>query len=303
VKVQLNDYGPAPDFREITHWLNTRGERPLTLRGLRGKVVLVDFWTYSCINCLRTLPYLEGWDERYRSKGLVIVGVHTPEFAFEHDLGNVRAAVRRYGVRYPVALDNANGTWDAFRNQYWPADYLLDQRGRVRHVHFGEGDYAQTEHDIRLLLQAGGNERLPSQPAEADRTPTEAQTPETYLGYFRIARYGGSPISADVEADYRFPDGELPQDAFAYAGDWTVERERAVAGKAARLRLRYRARDVHLVLGGSGRVAVYVDGRLRGSIRVTGDRLYTLVQTRKARTGLLELAFTPGVAAYAFTFG
>jgi thiol-disulfide isomerase/thioredoxin len=298
----LNDYGPAPDFREIDHWLNTRGERPLTLSGLRGKVVLVDFWTYSCINCLRTLPYLKGWDARYRSKGLVIVGVHTPEFAFEHDLGNVRSAVARYGVRYPVALDNADGTWNAYGNQYWPADYLLDRDGHVRHVHFGEGDYAETERDIRLLLRTGRAESLPAAGADAERAPTPNQTPETYLGYFRIARYAGSPISANVREGYTFP-RELPQDAFAYAGSWTIERERAVAGTGARLRLRFHAKDVHLVLGGRGRVVVSVDGHVRGAVTVRGDRLYTLVRGRKARTGLLELAFTPRVSAYAFTFG
>src|SRR5438034_3501087 len=169
VKVPLKDYGAAPDVHEITAWINSP---PLNLRALRGKVVLVDFWTYSCINCLRTLPYLKAWDERYRSKGLVILGVHSPEFAFEHDLGNVKAAVHRLGVRYPVALDNKFGTWSAYGNEYWPADYLVDQAGHIRDVHFGEGDYDQTERDIRLLLQAVPNRALPKETLMPDRTPT-----------------------------------------------------------------------------------------------------------------------------------
>src|SRR2546428_4988532 len=200
-KVPLKDYGAAPDVHNISAWINSR---PLSLHGLRGKVVLVDFWTYSCINCLRTLPYLKSWDERYRSKGLVILGVHTPEFAFEHDLGNVRAAVKRLGVRYPVALDNDYGTWNAYGTNYWPADYLVDQAGHVRDVHIGEGNYAQTDRDIRLLLAAGAK-RLPKDLPEPDRTPTELRTPESYLGYTRIANYAGSPLETDRSAQYRFP--------------------------------------------------------------------------------------------------
>jgi cytochrome c biogenesis protein CcdA/thiol-disulfide isomerase/thioredoxin len=297
-KVPLKDYGAAPDVHGIAAWINSR---PLTLQSLRGKVVLVDFWTYSCINCLRTLPYLKSWDERYRSKGLVIVGVHTPEFAFEHDLGNVRAAVKRLGVRYPVALDNDYGSWNAYGNNYWPADYLVDQAGHVRDVHFGEGDYAQTDHDIRLLLAAGAK-RLPRDRPESDHTPTELRTPETYLGYARIGNYAGSPLKTDRASTYSFPPALAP-DAFAYAGTWTVQGERVVAGPDARLRLRFQARDVHLVLGGHGTVGVTVDGRHARKVKVDADRLYTLDSSKRTRTGLLELRFTPGVSAYAFTFG
>src|SRR5919204_126867 len=155
MKVPLGDYGAAPDFHGISHWLNSK---PLSLASLSGHVVLVDFWTYSCINCLRTLPHLEQWYRAYHSKGFVIVGVHTPEFDFEHDYGNVRDAVSRLGVRYPVAMDNDYATWNAYQNQYWPAEYLIDQRGEVRHLNFGEGDYGKTAKDIRLLLQAGGSD-------------------------------------------------------------------------------------------------------------------------------------------------
>jgi cytochrome c biogenesis protein CcdA/thiol-disulfide isomerase/thioredoxin len=299
VKVPLNDYGAAPDFHGVSAWLNTP---ELSMDDLRGKVVLVDFWTYSCINCLRTLPYIEKWDERYRSKGLVVVGVHTPEFQFEHDPGNVRAAVKRLGVRYPVALDNDYDTWDAYGNKYWPADYLVDQTGRVRHIHVGEGDYDETERDIRLLLEAGGSGGLPPEARQPDRTPTELRTPESYLGYFRIDRYAGSPVQADRAADYSFP-RTLEQDDFAYSGTWTVESERIVSGGDARLRLRFHAKKVYLVLGGHGDVRVTLNGRLRGRIRVDGDRLYTLVSQKRDREGVLDLSFTPKISAYAFTFG
>jgi thiol-disulfide isomerase/thioredoxin len=298
-KVPLKDYGRAPDVHDISAWINSR---PLSLPDLRDKVVLVDFWTYSCINCLRTLPYLKAWDARYRSKGLVILGVHTPEFAFEHDLGNVRAAVKRLGIRYPVALDNHYGTWKAYSNNYWPADYLVDQAGRVRDVHFGEGDYAKTEQDIRLLLEAGSAGRLPQAGSDTDRTPLETRTPESYLGYLRIGNYMGSPLRTDREATYRFP-ASLTQDSYAYAGRWKVEGERIVAGDNARLRLNFTARTVHLVLTGKGFVTVKLNGKQERTVRVDGDRLYTLVTQTSASDGLLELGFTPGVAAYAFTFG
>jgi cytochrome c biogenesis protein CcdA/thiol-disulfide isomerase/thioredoxin len=298
-KVPLKDYGAAPDIREVSAWINSG---PLSIPKLRGKVVLVDFWTYSCINCLRTLPYLKAWDARYRSKGLVIVGVHTPEFAFEHDLGNVRAAVKRLGVRYPVALDNSYGTWKAYSNNYWPADYLVDQAGHVRDVHFGEGNYAQTERDIRLLLAAGRAGPLPPSGRDADRTPLELRTPESYLGYLRIGNYAGSPLQTDRLATYRFPPS-LTQDSFAYAGDWKVEGERIVAGDKAGLRLHFKARTVHLVLTGRGSVAVKVNGKARPTVRVDGARLYTLVTQKAAADGVLDLGFTAGLAAYAFTFG
>ena len=298
--VPLKDYGAAPDVQDVSAWVNTR---PLSLPELRGKVVLVDFWTYSCINCLRTLPYLKAWDSRYRSKGLVILGVHTPEFAFERDLGNVRAAVKRLGVRYPVALDNSYGTWKAYSNNYWPADYLVDQAGRVRDVHFGEGDYAQTERNIRLLLEAANKSgRLPQAGRDTDRTPLEIRTPESYLGYLRIGNYTGSPLRTDRSAAYRFP-ASLTQDSYAYAGTWKVEGERIVAGDSARLRLHFGARTVHLVLTGRGFVTVELNGKPQPTVRVNGDRLYTLVTQKSARDGVLDLSFTRGLAAYAFTFG
>src|SRR5919206_527721 len=186
----------------------------LTAAWILGKLGLVDFWTYSCINCLRTLPHLEAWDRAYRKDGLVIVGVHTPEFAFEHSLSNVRKATRRLGVRYPVALDNDYATWNAYSNQYWPAEYLLDRRGHVRHYHFGEGEYDRTEQLIRQLV-APARSPLPTATAIADRTPMALTTPESYLGYERLDRYAGSRITRDRFATYRFPKS-LSIDELAY---------------------------------------------------------------------------------------
>jgi cytochrome c biogenesis protein CcdA/thiol-disulfide isomerase/thioredoxin len=294
--VALPDFGAAPDFVGIDGWVNSR---PLTLRELVGKVVLVDFWTYSCINCLRTLPHVEAWDRLYRKDGLVIVGVHTPEFAFEHVPSNVRAAVRRLGVHYPVALDNEYGTWTAYQNEYWPAKYLIDRTGQVRYAHFGEGSYDATERNIRLLL--GEHPGAPAAATLRDPTPTGPLTPESYLGYERLARYVGSKLHPGKMARYNLPRA-LGQNDLAYGGSWRVESQRIVAGPAARLRLHFRARNVYLVLGGSGRVQVLVEGKPLRTVAVTADKLYPLVEG-KFRDATLELRFTPGVKAYAFTFG
>jgi thiol-disulfide isomerase/thioredoxin len=272
-----------------------------SLAQLRGRVVLIDFWTYSCINCLRTLPHLKAWNDAYRGAGLTIVGVHSPEFAFERVPDNVRAAVDRLGVRYPVALDNDFATWQAYSNQYWPAKYLIDRSGRLRYHHFGEGAYEETERVIRQLL----GETVKTRPASVDEAPpTEIRTPESYLGYQRLARFANGTVAPDVEALYRFPRVELPLDVLAYAGRWNVEDERIVAGRDARVRLRFQARDVFLVLEGEGRVGVLVDGRPVRAVVVSGlPRLYTLARFPRHTHGLLELRFSPGVAAYAFTFG
>jgi thiol-disulfide isomerase/thioredoxin len=268
------------------------------MKGLRGRVVLIDFWTYSCINCLRTLPHVREWDSRYRDAGLTIVGVHTPEFAFERVASNVRENVKKLELRYPVALDNGFGTWDAWHNQYWPAKYLIDRNGHVRYFHFGEGDYGTTEDAIRTLL---GN-AAPAASGLADDSPHGILTPESYLGYRRIARNGGETVKPDSEHTYRLP-AKLIENELAFGGGWKVEDERAVARRDAKLRLDYRARNVYLVLTGRGSVRVLVDGRPNRTVRVSGDRLYTLVERPKIGHHLLELRFTPGVAAYAFTFG
>jgi thiol-disulfide isomerase/thioredoxin len=294
--------GTAPEFAGISHWLNTPGEQPLTLASLRGKVVLIDFWTYSCINCIRTLPHLRAWYAAYHRRGFEIVGVHTPEFAFEHVLSNVRSASRRLGVTWPVALDNDYKTWNSYSNQYWPAEYLIGKQGHVREIHFGEGKYGTTEASIRALLAETGASLPRRTAAVANATLTELTTPESYLGYLRLTRYSGLPIRANVVAEYAFPPS-LPRNLLSYAGRWRIGPERAVAGTNARLRLHFVARDVYLVLGGKGRVESYLDGNEAGSIRVDADRLYTIVSARSARDALLELRVSPGVNAYAFTFG
>jgi cytochrome c biogenesis protein CcdA/thiol-disulfide isomerase/thioredoxin len=288
----------APEIRGIAEWINSK---PLSLQQLRGKVVLIDFWTYSCVNCLRTLPHVKAWDRAYRKDGLVVVGVHSPEFAFERVPGNVRAAVRKLGIRYPVALDNDFATWRAYANEYWPAKYLIDRTGRVRYVHFGEGEYGKTEKQIRRYL---GSKVTGVASAVADRTPTTATTPESYLGYARLDRFAGGQILPDVEASYAFPLRPLNADQLAYSGRLRVEAERIVAGKHAGLRLQFLAKEVNLVLGGHGSLEVFLDGRRRPPVAIGGEpRLYTLLELPERRRGLLELRFSPGLAAYAFTFG
>jgi cytochrome c biogenesis protein CcdA/thiol-disulfide isomerase/thioredoxin len=291
----LPDYGVAPPLHADGDWINTK---PFTLEQQRGKVVLVDFWTYSCINCLRTLPHLKSWYARYHRQGLVIVGVHTPEFAFEHVASNVRSAVKRLGIRYPVVQDNRYKTWDNYANQYWPAEYLIDKTGHVRHTHFGEGEYDQTETLIRRLLGASGV-RAATKP---DTTPTGLMTPETYLGYSRLENYVGTAISPDVDAAYKLP-SDLPQNTLAYGGRWRVGGERIVALHNASLRLHFHAKNVYIVLGGHGTVRALVDGEPTRTINVDAQRLYTVRASDRTADATLELRFSPGIEAYSFTFG
>jgi cytochrome c biogenesis protein CcdA/thiol-disulfide isomerase/thioredoxin len=291
----LPDYGVAPSLHPDGAWINTK---PFTLEHQRGKVVLIDFWTYSCINCLRTLPHLKAWNAAYRKKGLVIVGVHTPEFAFEHVASNVRAAVKRLGITYPVVQDNRFKTWDNYANQYWPAEYLIDKTGHVRHTHFGEGEYDKTEALIRQLLGTRG----PKAQAEADTTPMGLLTPETYLGYARIANYVGDTISPDIVANYRLP-ATLPENTLAYGGEWRVGSERIVAGRNASLRLHFHAKNVYIVLGGKGTVRASIDAQPASTIRVDAERLYTVRSSKQTASATLELRFSPGIQAYSFTFG
>ena len=290
----------APDFRDIKLWLNTPEGKSLSLAGLRGRVVLVDFWTYSCINCLRTLPHLKAWNAAYRKEGLTIVGVHSPEFAFERVPDNVRAAVKRLGVRYPVALDNDFATWRAYSNDYWPADYLIDKSGRIRDEHYGEGAYRETERAIRRLL---GEKVKVAPTAVADQTPTDITTRETYLGYSRIENLANRTIAVDASGEYAFP-ARLGSDQVAFSGRWTIAPSRAVAGENAQLRLAFQASNVFLVLSGTGQVKALVDGAPLPTVRVSGTpRLYTIARYPQLTRGLLELRFSPGVAGYAFTFG
>ena len=296
----LDDCGRAPELTGITGWLNSK---PLTLASLRGKVVLIDFWTYSCINCQRTLPHLESWYSAYAHDGLEIIGVHTPEFAFEHVESNVAGQAQALGVRYPVAIDNDDATWNAYRNQYWPAEYLIDSTGVIRHVAFGEGDYGTTEGLIRALLaDADPDVALPPATTVADRTPTEQQTTETYLGseYAPLHASGTLPVANTTRA-YPMPSSVRP-DTFAVGGTWTSAPQSLTAGQNAVLRLNFSASDVYLVIGGSGTVTTTINGKAT-TIPITGvPRLYTLYSGTDERA-LLTLTATPGVQAYDFTFG
>jgi cytochrome c biogenesis protein CcdA/thiol-disulfide isomerase/thioredoxin len=298
--------GTAPDFTGTQRWFDTPGGRPLTLAGLRGRVVLVDFWTYTCINCLRTLPYLEAWDRRYRADGLTIVGVHSPEFGFEHDAGNVARAIAANGIRYPVVQDNDLATWRAWGNEYWPAEYLVDARGRVRDVSIGEGDYDKTERAIRALLAELGG-ALPASDAKPRHiTPVSDRTsPETYIGTERAQDFDGTPPTAGTRT-YSAP-ARLGLSRFALGGTWTIGPQAAIAGGRATIDATVRARFVYLVLsppkGRRGAVEVRLDGGAPHRVTVTGQRLYTLVALRRAGVHRLHLALTPGTAAYAFTFG
>jgi cytochrome c biogenesis protein CcdA/thiol-disulfide isomerase/thioredoxin len=301
----LVDCGPAPQFKGITEWLNTPGGKPLTLSLLRGKVVLVDFWTYSCINCQRTLPHVEAWYRDYARDGFVVVGVHTPEFAFEHVVSNVRTEAAELGVHYPVAIDDNYDTWNAYDNEYWPADYLIDAQGTVRHVHFGEGDYATTEQLIRdLLADAHPGLRLPPPTDVPDLTPAGEMNPETYVGYERLQYLVPSEtVAENAPAVYTFPT-TLPLGGMGLSGTWTEHAQEATAGTGAELELGFLAKDVYLVLGGSGTIEESISGRLAATIAVGGvPRLYTLYQGSATSTGTLLLRVSPGVQVYDFTFG
>jgi cytochrome c biogenesis protein CcdA/thiol-disulfide isomerase/thioredoxin len=300
----LEDCGAAPNFTGIATWLNTPGDRPLSLASLKGKVVLVDFWTYSCINCQRSLPHVESWYSRYHNDGFVVVGVHTPEFAFEHVVSNVSQAAQQLGVVYPIAVDNGYKTWDAYQNESWPAEYLIDATGQVRHAEFGEGDYGGTESLIRTLLtDANPKVKLPPRTDVPDKTPTTALTPESYLGYqYGLPNFDGTSISENQPAAYKFP-SSLPPDALAFSGTWTVGAEKISAGSDARIELAFTADHVYLVLGGTGTVKATVGSHTQ-TFDVSGiPRLYTMVSSPTVETDTLVLNVSPGVDAYDFTFG
>ena len=296
---------PAPEFRGVSAWINSK---PLTMQSLRGKVVLVDFWTYSCINCIRTLPYITEWDRKYRNQGLVIVGVHAPEFDFEKKEDNVRLAVAEHKIQYPVALDNHLDTWANFQNNYWPAHYLIDRQGRVVYTHFGEGEYGVTESNIRALLGVGAFSAK-EKPMKETMSFSLNQTPETYLGYARATHFS-SPQSAEPDqiTAFTYPKG-LSLHHWALKGKWFIDAEKIVAQeKGAALKLRFSARKVFLVMGVPPRKNVAVSVSLNGvpqrGINVNRQTLYTLIAQDKAKSGILEIqASAPGLSAYAFTFG
>ena len=303
----LRDLGVAPNFTDTQRWFNTPGGGPLSLDGLRGRVVLIDFWTYTCINCLRTLPELRALDARYRQDGLTIVGVHTPEFEFEKNAGNVAEAIAVNHLRYPVVQDNDYGTWQAYGNAYWPAQYLIDADGNVRYVHFGEGGAAATENAIRSLLQARGD-RLGAKTAAPRVQPPSGpgSTPESYLGFERAARF--------VPAEPRFgvhtfdaPGRRLPLHHLAYAGTWRIGGQAVTAVRNASLDLHFRAKKVYLVLSSAGdaprTLGLDLDGRPVPAVTVHRQQLYTLVSLPRLGSHLLRLRFPPGLSGFAFTFG
>ncbi len=306
----FRDFGPAPEIEGVTEWL--QGD-PATLESLRGKVVLIDFWTYSCINCLRTLPHVIEWDRLYRDHGLVVIGMHAPEFAFERDPDNVRRAVEDLGIDYRVALDNDFAVWRAYQNRFWPAHYFIDARGRLRHVRFGEGEYERSEAIIRTLLMEAGATNLPPPAGGSEAEGVMAadsgaeRSPETYLGTDR-----GMNLQASADS--------LAFDQWALQGDWTREGQRAVlTGDNGAIVYRFRGRDVHLVLasttGRPVRYRVTLNGQPPGEAGgsdispsgegVIGDqRLYQLLRLPTAGEGEIRIEFLdPGAAAYAFTFG
>jgi cytochrome c biogenesis protein CcdA/thiol-disulfide isomerase/thioredoxin len=313
---ELPVLGTAPEFVDTQRWFNTPGGRPLTLRSLRGRVVLVDFWTYTCINCLRTLPYLTAWDRTYRKDGLTIVGVHSPEFPFEKDAGNVEAAIARNGIRYPVAQDNDLATWTAYGNQFWPAEYFIDARGRVRYVHFGEGEYGKKERIIReLLAEAGRPAGRRMSGARGVAPSAGVTTPETYLGAARAERFVDPMLSPGAH-DFGHAPAPGPNE-FAYEGRWRITLESATAAGHSALDLDFGARRVYLVLGSHGRprrMRVLLDGRPipdalagadvhHGVVVVSSQRLYSLVDLPRVGRHVLRLEPEAGISGYAFTFG
>jgi cytochrome c biogenesis protein CcdA/thiol-disulfide isomerase/thioredoxin len=314
----LPDEGTAPELTGTERWFNTPGGRPLSLAGLRGHVVLVDFWTYTCINCIRTLPYLKAWDATYRKDGLVIVGVETPEFAFEHDAGNVANAISQFGLRYPVVQDNEMATWNAYANEVWPADYLIDARGQVRYTAFGEGDYDKTETAIRALLaQSGAAVGGRSHPTGVVVPSRQLITPETYLGTERAMGWFHGPFEG--LHDYGpAVSGQLALNEFAYSGTWSIGPQPALAVAHAEIDVEFQAKNVYLVLSSSGEaprpVEVLLDGRpvaradagadvRAATVTVRRQRLYSLVSLPSTQRHRLTLRFAPGVSGYAFTFG
>lgn len=318
----FNTNTKAPEFTGITQWLNT--EKPLTLKELKGKVILVDFWTYTCINCIRTLPYVTAWYDKYKDDGFVVVGMHTPEFAFEKDTKNVEQAIDQYKITYPVAQDNDFATWNAYSNQYWPAHYLIDKNGIVRRVHFGEGEYEETEKAIQALLKEAGKKVSEKTLDMPDQTPRERFSHETYLGSNRMEYlYPGGNKNSGI---YTFSlEENIPRDMFGFGGEWEVAGEYAESIQKSVLEYNFYANKVFLVLKpgvnipeGGGNVKVFLDGKLvtkanagtdvdvkDGMLRIKKANLYTLIDLKgKPGEHILRLEFEdPGIQAYAFTFG
>ncbi|EKD85600.1 MAG: Redoxin protein [uncultured bacterium] len=310
----LPNLGKAPEFVGINNWLNSK---PLTMSELRGKVVLIDFWTYTCINCIRTLPHVTGWYNKYKDQGFVVVGVHTPEFEFEKDTKNVENAIKQYKIDYPVAQDNDYATWNAYSNQYWPAKYLIDANGVIRYIHFGEGNYDETEKAIQDLLKEAGKNVSTSLQEMEDQTPRSQNSPETYLGSERMQYL--TPNGKVEVGSYRFSlPKNIPINHFSLGGEWDVMSEYSSSRKDSILEYNFQASKVFLVMRPGDdkpkQVKVYLDGKLvttgsgkdvtDGSITVDSDRLYELIDLTTPENHTLRLEFqNAGTEVFAFTFG
>lgn len=300
---ELESCGTAPDIKGLTAWLNTPGNTPIDLKSLRGKVVLIDFWAYSCINCQRAAPHLVDWYAAYRDRGLQVIGVHTPEYAFEKVQANVVSGAADLGITYPVAMDNNFSTWTNYRNRYWPAHYLIDKNGVVRHIKFGEGDYATTERLIRQLLSDGDGRALPAATERSDDTPTAPTTPETYFSVGKVVNYGGTGVYDEGTHTFDFPD-RLAADSFALRGPWALDYQGITAqAPGSTIRLNYRARNVYLVVGGDGTVRITRDGVTR-EMPVTGPpNMRQIIADDPVGAGTVEVSLDGGLQAYSFTYG
>ena len=315
----LNTNTPAPDFVGITNWINTDG-KPISIKELKGKVVLVDFWTYTCINCIRTLPHVVNWYNKYKNDGFAVVGIHTPEFQFEHDTKNVENAVKTYNITYPIGQDNNYATWNNYSNNYWPAEYLIDANGNIRRTDFGEGSYDKMETAIQQLLKSAGQQVNTGISDIPDTTPKTEISPETYLGSARMQYYFPNGTLQNGQQNFKLNDNLSPN-SFTYGGSWTINSENAVAGVSATLNYNFSAGHVYIILrpadaSHKGQVQVLLDGKIididhagadvkKGIITVDSDRLYNVVDLHgKTESHVLKLQFlTPGIQVYTFTFG
>ncbi|HXA02975.1 MAG TPA: cytochrome c biogenesis protein DipZ [Cytophagaceae bacterium] len=296
----LTGKNQAPEFIGITQWFNTPS--PLTMQSLKGKVVLIDFWTYSCINCIRTLPYLKQWNNSYKDRGLLIVGVHTPEFAFEKDPGNIERAVKINSITYPVAMDNNYLTWNAYHNSYWPAHYLINQNGDIVYTHFGEGAYMETENKIRLLI---GLDKVKGK--EETNQPREVKSPEMYFGSQRRENLSPFQTASENARTYQLPE-KIALNNFAFEGTWQFENEYVkLISSSGKVKLRFYSGKVYMVAKPSGKnvkAIIYVDGKKLSKINVNESKLYTLFNSDEYKEHSLEIQFDDsGVELFTFTFG
>ncbi len=301
---RLENCGTAPDLRGITNWLNTPANGPISLKSLRGKVVLIDFWAYSCINCQRAIPHVVGWYQAYKDAGLEVIGVHTPEYAFEKVPENVAKGAADLDIRYPVALDNNYSTWTNYRNRYWPAEYLIDANGTVRHLKFGEGGYDDTEQLIRQLLSdARPGVALPAPVGAPDLTPKAITTAETYFAVGKAVNYGGGGDYDEGAQTFRYPPN-LAADSFALSGPWALDYQGATAtGDDSAIKLNYHAKDIYVVVGGTGTLTVTRNGKST-TVAIDGPPTsHQIVADPRQSAGIIEVRPSKGLQVFSFTYG